>query len=337
MELARLSAAFVAQLPVQVRAVEDDMTTWLEAPSDGGRFDNLSHRVHQLKGAGSTFGCPGVSRAARALEQRLGCCRAELDAGRRPEPAAVESAMAELQNQAERARQQSCLSGGEAVRVLVIEDDSAIRDLLRAYFEAKGHIVNAAADGVEGLKAFNAGPADLVLLDIRLPGMDGWAVLEAIRVSSMVPVVLLTALDDTEDVVKGLAKGADDYLTKPFDVRELDARVQAILRRLEAPGTGTRIDVGNIHIDDRSKTVTVGESDLSLSPKEYKLLRLLASEPGRVFSSDEIVAHLWPDSDRAAANDVKQYIHLLRSKLYRSAEVGDPIENIKGFGYRLNG
>jgi DNA-binding response OmpR family regulator len=147
--------------------------------------------------------------------------------------------------------------------------------------------------------------------------------------------VLLTALDDTEDVVRGLAMGADDYLTKPFDVRELDARVQAVLRRLDPQEKATSFEVGRIHIDDRSKTVTVGDSFLSLSPKEYKLLRLLASEPGRVFSSDEIIAHLWPDSDRAAANDVKQYIHLLRSKLYRSADIGDPIENIKGFGYRL--
>jgi DNA-binding response OmpR family regulator len=222
------------------------------------------------------------------------------------------------------------------MRVLLIEDDIPIQELLRAYFEAKGHAVSVAADGVEGLKAFNAGLPELVLLDVGLPRLDGWSVLGAIRASSAVPVVLLTALDDTEDVVKGLAMGADDYLTKPFEVRELDARVTAILRRLEAPETVSRLDVGNIHIDDRSKTVTVGESSLSLSPKEYNLLRLLASEPGRVFSSDEIIAHLWPDSDRAAANDVKQYIHLLRSKLYQSADIGDPIENIKGFGYRLN-
>ena len=223
------------------------------------------------------------------------------------------------------------------MRVLLIEDDIPIQELLAAYFQAKGHRVSTAADGVEGLKAFNAALPELVLLDVGLPGLDGWAVLEAIRASSAVPVVLLTALDDTEDVVRGLAMGADDYITKPFDVRELDARVQAILRRLAMPEVRARLDVGEIHIDDRSKTVTVGESDLSLSPKEYKLLRLLASEPGRVFSSDEIIAHLWPDSDRAAANDVKQYIHLLRSKLFRSAEIGDPIENIKGFGYRLNG
>jgi DNA-binding response OmpR family regulator len=223
------------------------------------------------------------------------------------------------------------------MRVLLIEDDLPVRELLRAYFEAKGHAVSTAADGVEGLKAFNAGLPELVLLDVGLPRLHGWAVLEAIRASSSVPVVLLTALDDTEDVVRGLAMGADDYLTKPFDVRELDARVQAILRRLEQPDKLTSFDVGDIHIDDRSKTVTVGDAFMSLSPKEYKLLRLLASEPGRVFSSEEIIAHLWPDSDRAAANDVKQYIHLLRNKLYRSADIGEPIENIKGFGYRLNG
>jgi DNA-binding response OmpR family regulator len=223
------------------------------------------------------------------------------------------------------------------MRVLLIEDDIPIQELLRSYLEAKGHAVSAVEDGVEGLKAFNAGVPELVLLDVGLPRLDGWAVLEAIRGSSAVPVVLLTALDDTEDVVRGLAMGADDYLTKPFDVRELDARIQAILRRLESPAGSASLDVGDIHIDDRSKTVTVGDSSLSLSPKEYKLLKLLASEPGRVFSSDEIIAHLWPDSDRAAANDVKQYIHLLRSKLYRSADIGDPIENIKGFGYRLNG
>jgi DNA-binding response OmpR family regulator len=223
------------------------------------------------------------------------------------------------------------------MRVLLIEDHAAIQELLRTYFEAKGHEVSAAADGIEGLKAFNATVPELVLLDVGLPRLDGWAVLEAIRGSSAVPVVLLTALDDTEDIVRGLAMGADDYLTKPFDVRELDARIQAILRRLESPAASATLEVGKIHIDDRSKTVTVGDSSLSLSPKEYKLLKLLASEPGRVFSSDEIIAHLWPDSDRAAASDVKQYIHLLRSKFHRSADIADPIENIKGFGYRLNG
>jgi len=223
------------------------------------------------------------------------------------------------------------------LKVLLIEDDEQIMGLLKAYFETKGHLVTAVGDGVDGLTQFNAERPELVLLDIGLPKLDGWAVLEAIRAANVVPVVLLTALDDTESVVKGLAMGADDYLIKPFDIRELDARIQAIMRRIENNTNQSSLSVGRIRIDDRSKTVTVGNATLALSPKEYSLLQLLASEPGRVFSSDEIIADIWPDNSRAAASDVKQYVHLLRSKLEKKAHINDPIENVKGFGYRLIG
>ena len=228
-------------------------------------------------------------------------------------------------------------TGGMDMRVLLIEDDEQIMGLLKAYFETKGHAVTAAGDGVAGLTHFNADGPELVLLDIGLPRLDGWTVLEAIRAASKVPVVLLTALDDTESVVKGLAMGADDYLIKPFEIRELDARIQAIMRRIEKNDDPSSLRVGRIEIDDRSKTVTVGNATLALSPKEYNLLQLLASEPGRVFSSEEIIARLWPDNKRAAASDVKQYIHLLRNKLEKKAQISNPIENIKGFGYRLVG
>ncbi len=223
------------------------------------------------------------------------------------------------------------------MKVLLIEDDEQIMGLLKAYFETKGHAVTTAGDGVDGLTRFNGDRPELVLLDIGLPRLDGWSVLEAIRAASKVPVVLLTALDDTESVVKGLAMGADDYLIKPFEIRELDARIQAILRRIEKNDDPSSLRVGRIEIDDRSKTVTVGNATLALSPKEYNLLQLLASEPGRVFSSEEIIARLWPDNKRAAASDVKQYIHLLRNKLEKNAQISNPIENIKGFGYRLVG
>ena len=223
------------------------------------------------------------------------------------------------------------------MKVLLIEDDEQIIGLLKAYFETKGHAVTMAGDGVDGLTRFNGDRPELVLLDIGLPRLDGWAVLEAIREANVVPVVLLTALDDTESVVKGLAMGADDYLIKPFDIRELDARIQAIMRRIDKTADQPSLEVGRIQIDDRSKTVTVGNATLALSPKEYSLLQLLASEPGRVFSSDEIITHLWPDNSRAAASDVKQYIHLLRGKLEKKAQISNPIENIKGFGYRLVG
>ena len=223
------------------------------------------------------------------------------------------------------------------MKVLLIEDDGQIMGLIEAYLETKGHSVTAAGDGVDGLERFNADKPELVLLDIGLPRLDGWAVLEAIRAVDDVPVVLLTGLNDTENVVKGLAMGADDYLIKPFNIRELDARIKAVMRRIEKFNDQSSFEVGRIHIDDRSKTVTAGQVSMALSPKEFGLLRLLASEPGRVFSSEEIIAHIWPRNSRAAPSDVKQYIHLLRSKLKKHARISDSIENIKGFGYRLIG
>jgi DNA-binding response OmpR family regulator len=223
------------------------------------------------------------------------------------------------------------------LKVLLIEDDEQIMGLLKAYFETKGHSVTVAGDGVDGLARFNADKPDLILLDIGLPKLDGWTVLEVIRAANDVPIVLLTALDDTESVIKGLAMGADDYLIKPFDVRELDARIQAIMRRFAEHAAQPNLEVGRIQIDDRRKIVIVGNETLALSPKEYSLLKLLASEPGRVFSSAEIISHLWPDNSRAAASDVKQCIHLLRRKLKKTAQLSDSIENVKGFGYRLIG
>jgi len=223
------------------------------------------------------------------------------------------------------------------LKVLLIEDDEQIMGMLKVYFETKGHSVTTAGDGVDGLVRFNADKPELILLDIGLPRLDGWGVLEAVRAADVVPVVLLTALDDTDNVVKGLALGADDYLIKPFDIRELDARIKAVMRRIEKVDDQPVLEAGRIQIDDRTKTVTVGKVSMALSPKEFSLLRLLASEPGRVFSSEEIITHIWPKSSRAAPSDVKQYIHLLRSKLEIHAKISGAIENIKGFGYRLVG
>ncbi len=219
--------------------------------------------------------------------------------------------------------------------VLLVEDDPQILELLKTYFEAKGYRVSTATDGVEALERFRALAPDLILLDIGLPRLDGWGVLEALRsTNDTVPVIVLTARDDSEDVVKGLSLGADDYLRKPFQVRELDARIQAILRRIEK-GTPTDIlQAGVIVLDDRTKQVTVAGEAVALSPKEYELLKLLASDPGRVFSNEEIIVRLWPGSTRADASDVKQYVHLLRGKLEKPG-AATCIETIKGFGYKL--
>lgn len=221
------------------------------------------------------------------------------------------------------------------MKVLIIEDDSDIVSLLQIYFESKGHEVEAAMDGVEGLRKLQVEAPQLILLDIVLPRLDGWSVLEAIRTHSKVPVILLTALDSTDDVVRGLALGADDYLSKPFQVRELDARMQAILRRVQESSGASLLEVGAIRIDDRAKTVLVDGEVVALSPREYDLLKLLASDPGRVFSSEDIIAEVWAGSTRAAASDVKQYVHRLRAKIEPRPDSPQRLETVKGFGYKL--
>ncbi len=220
------------------------------------------------------------------------------------------------------------------LRLLIVEDEADALELLRVYFEAKGYEVIPAQDGVEALEKFRSARPDVVLLDIMLPRLDGWSVLEAIRAQSRVPVIFLTARDSTDDIIKGLSLGGDDYLTKPFEPRELEARIQAVLRRTQ-PEAAQEIRVGPLYIDDRAKTVTFNGKPIKLSPKEYELLKLLACDPGRVFSDEEIIARLWPPGSHATSNDVKQYIHLLRSKIEQNPQQPQLILTVKGFGYKL--
>jgi DNA-binding response OmpR family regulator len=221
------------------------------------------------------------------------------------------------------------------MKLFIIEDEADARELLKVYFEAKGHEVITACDGVDALERFKNAAPDLVLLDIMLPRLDGWSVLEAIRAQSRVPVIFLTARDSTDDVIKGLSLGGDDYLTKPFEPRELEARIQAVLRRVQERASAKDLQVGALHVDDRTKVVRLRGKEVQLSPKEYELLQLLACEPGRVFSDAEIIAHLWPTGGHATANDVKQYIHLLRSKIEEDPQHPRRIQTVKGFGYKL--
>lgn len=220
------------------------------------------------------------------------------------------------------------------MKVLVVEDDTDISNLLTYYFEAKGHEVIIAHDGLDALKQFKAQVPDLILLDVMLPKLDGWAVLEAVRAQSKIPVIMLTALGDTEDVVTGLSLGADDYLRKPFEIRELEARISSIQRRLEQASPDL-LRCGNITIDDRSKAVTIDGNGISLSPKEYELLKLLASDPGRVFTNTEIIEHVWEDQGRATSIDVKQCIYHLRNRIEQNPQSPQLIQNVKGFGYKL--
>jgi DNA-binding response OmpR family regulator len=220
------------------------------------------------------------------------------------------------------------------MKVLVVEDDADISSVLTFYFEAKGHEVVTARDGLQALELFTCQDLDLMLLDVMLPKLDGWAVLEAVRAKCSLPVILLTALGNTDDIVKGLSLGADDYLRKPFEIRELEARIHSVTRRLEQVQDSTVIKCARIRIDDRAKEVTIDAEPVALTPKEYELLKLLAGEPGRVFTNEEIISCLW-DGGRATSTDVKQYIYHLRSKIERDPQSPQLIQNVKGFGYKL--
>ncbi len=220
------------------------------------------------------------------------------------------------------------------MRILVVEDDVRSRDLVVRYLRSRGHDVSSAGDGARALEAAGAWDPDLILLDVNLPGMDGWRVLEALRRSSQVPVIMVTVHDSARDKVAGLEAGADDYITKPFDLRELDARIQAVMRRCQKPSSRV-IRTCEVTLDDERKEVTVRGQAVALSPKEYELLRLLASRPGRVFSTEEILAAIWPERDAAAAEDVKKYVHMLRAKIEQDPSSPAIIVTARGFGYRF--
>jgi DNA-binding response OmpR family regulator len=221
------------------------------------------------------------------------------------------------------------------MKILVVDDDPDIVRLLKYFLEAKGRQVQTASTGAEALELFKREPPDLVILDVMLPGMDGWTVLQKIRESSQVPVLMLTGKDAPTDKAKGLLSGADDYIAKPFDLAELEARIVAVMRRYKPSVRPTLIRVGDLEIDDSVKHVKVKGRTVSLSPKEYELLKLLASEPGRVFSHQEIIAAVWQNKPFITSSDVTKYIYLLREKLEDDPENPRYILTVRGFGYKL--
>lgn len=218
------------------------------------------------------------------------------------------------------------------MKILIAEDDPHSRDLLVRFLEARGNEITAAANGVEALERFHDG-IDLVLLDVMMPKMDGWAALEEIRSRSDTPVIMVTVKDSTEDKVKGLSLGADDYIAKPFDLREVQARIEAVMRR-SVPGAAP-LEIGDLVIDDEKKEVQIHGKVVDLSPKEYDLLKLFASRPGKVFSHHEIITKIWPEGSLASSEDVKKYIYLLRNKIEDNPEEPKLIVTARGFGYKL--
>jgi DNA-binding response OmpR family regulator len=214
--------------------------------------------------------------------------------------------------------------------ILLVEDDATIREMTQLSLERDGFVVITAADGPSGLEAFRAGSADLVLLDVMLPGFDGVSVCRAIRESSVVPVVMLTARTDAVDVVLGLEAGADDYVTKPFEPSVLAARLRAVLRRVTRAAPQQPLRFGDLEIDPLGMVVTRDGEELSLTPTEYRLLLMLAENAGVVLGRERLLEEVWGYVWAGDTRLVDMHVRRLRGKVGPEA-----IETVRGAGYKM--
>jgi DNA-binding response OmpR family regulator len=219
-------------------------------------------------------------------------------------------------------------------RILVVDDDDDIRGLVRALLERAGHDVVDAPDGRAGLRELFSGSPDLVILDVAMPGLDGWATLERIREVSDVPVLMLTARDAELERVRGLMGGADDYVVKPFGRQELVARVDVLLRRPRGDVAQETYADARLSISFAQRAVRFDEREVVLTRLEYKLLCALVQHPNQVLSQDQLRDLVWGDNLATSRDEVKLYVGYLRRKLAPDEPRSTPIETVRGFGYR---
>jgi DNA-binding response OmpR family regulator len=221
------------------------------------------------------------------------------------------------------------------VRVLIIEDDPAIAANLYDFLEAQGHVVDAAADGVTGLHLAVTGQFDAIVLDLGLPGMDGAMVCRKLRDEAHddTPVLMLTARDTLEDKLEGFARGADDYLVKPFALKEAEARLLALHKRRAGRVTSRALAAGDLTFDPASLTTRFRGEDVKLPPKCMRLLQVLMTQPNRVFSRQELETEVW-GQEQETSDTLRSHMHVLRRELAQAGGY-DPIENVHGLGYRL--
>jgi two-component system response regulator RegX3 len=246
---------------------------------------------------------------------------------------------------------------GESIRVLVVEDEESYRQALTSGLRREGFDVDVAPDGIEGLRLFADRPPDIVLLDMLLPGMRGTEVCRRMRTMAPVPIVMVSAVDSELDVVLGLELGAADYVTKPFRLRELVARMHSILRRVAPPAisflhpepdpnggepapadSGERANVafGSVAVDFVRREVTVGGVHTHLSRREFDLLAVLLSPARRVRTRDELIDLLWPDRYLSDSRTLDTHVHRLRAKLEPDPAEPQFIVTVRGVGFRLD-
>ena len=222
------------------------------------------------------------------------------------------------------------------IRVLAVEDDERIRASVKLALEDEGWIVDEAASGEDAIAIFSKHPADVVLIDIMLPGIDGFELCRNIRKSSDVPIVMVTARADTHDVVAGLEAGADDYLTKPFAPKELAARIRALLRRVRPSKPGhSKLVFGNLEIIPDEGTVLLDNAEVDLTKTEFRLLCELANDPGGVFSRELLLDKVWGYGYFGDGRLVDVHIRRLRMKVETDPANPTHVVTVRGLGYRL--
>lgn len=224
-----------------------------------------------------------------------------------------------------------------AVSVLVVEDDKNIADLLQMYLEKEGYSVTTAADGGQGLAKFRSIKPDLVLLDLMMPVMDGWTLCKTIRAESQTPVIMLTAKGETDDKVAGLKSGADDYITKPFEMKEVLARIEAVLRRADrtvAENAARRLTFDKLTIDMDAFELTVDGRKVDTPPKEMELLFFLASSPNRVYTRNQLLDEVWGFDYFGDSRTVDVHVKRLREKLEGISEQWC-LKTVWGVGYKF--
>jgi two-component system OmpR family response regulator len=221
-----------------------------------------------------------------------------------------------------------------APRILAVDDEENLRFIVSSALRLAGYDVTTANDGREALRQAEALQPSLIVLDVMLPDLDGFEVCRRLRADRFeAPIIFLTARDETEDRLRGLTIGGDDYLTKPFSIEELIARVGVILRRVGRAPTSAVLEYGELSLDDDAHRVTLASREVALSPTEYKLLRLLLRNRGRALSRQQILDHVWDFDFDGESTVVETFISTLRRKLDGNGT--GMIETVRGLGYRL--
>lgn len=229
------------------------------------------------------------------------------------------------------------VSEGAAPRILIVEDEQALADTVRYHLEREGFAVDVAGDGRAGIERFRSWEPALVILDLMLPVMSGLDVCRLIRAESTVPIIILTAKDSEAEKVTGLELGADDYVTKPFSLRELTSRVRANLRRVtvEPLGPADVLDGGRVRVDLSRHVVTVDTEEVVLPPKEFELLVSLLRRSGRLVTREHLIDEVWGSDYVGDTKTLDVHVKRLRAKIERDPRNPHHIQTVRGFGYRF--